>query len=324
LKKKYIYADRQVLAQHDIDEGEEEDFKYFYLHDRLGSARLVIDDQGAVKNTYTYEPFGEMFATECTETTENPFKFTGQYFDSEIEEYYLRARQYNPHIARFTSRDPVLGQFGRPLTLHRYLYCGSDPIDLVDVDGRWAFMVGASATGNITLADIPGVTFMLSEAMPKMLSGVASMVSYYSVVLPVCTFLSQHAGPGGTAGIAFGVAKDSSQAWNKGWIYGTVEWVAAGGSYATGRGASANIDFAFSFEASRLADLQGYFTESGGSVGGLPIPLLGLNTAGFTYSEGIDEKGRATGINLWTGSVGWGSKGAEGHVFRGHAWVQEW
>ena len=29
--------------------------------------------------------------TECTETTENPFKFTGQYFDSEIEEYYLRA-----------------------------------------------------------------------------------------------------------------------------------------------------------------------------------------------------------------------------------------
>jgi RHS repeat-associated protein len=28
------------------------------------------------------------------------FLFTGQYFDSEIEEYYLRARQYNPHLSR--------------------------------------------------------------------------------------------------------------------------------------------------------------------------------------------------------------------------------
>jgi hypothetical protein len=63
--KKHIYADWQILAQHDIDEGEEEDFKYFYLHDRLGSVRLVIDDEGAVHNDYTYEPFGEMFATEC-------------------------------------------------------------------------------------------------------------------------------------------------------------------------------------------------------------------------------------------------------------------
>jgi hypothetical protein len=44
----------------------------------------AIDDAGNVENQYTYDPFGEMFATECTEcseTTENPFKFTGQYFD---------------------------------------------------------------------------------------------------------------------------------------------------------------------------------------------------------------------------------------------------
>ena len=141
MKRKYIYADRQILAQHDIDEGEEEDFKYFYLHDRLGSVRLVIDDQSAVKNTYTYEPFGEMFATECTETTENPFKFTGQYFDSEIEEYYLRARQYNPQIARFTSRDPVRGKFKEPLTLHKYLYSNNDPINMIDPTGK--FLSGA-------------------------------------------------------------------------------------------------------------------------------------------------------------------------------------
>ena len=99
MKKKYIYvadplgADRQILAQHEIDDDATPDpiaNKYFYLHDRLGSVRLLIDDQGAVKNMYTYDPFGEMFAAECSETTENPFKFTGQWFDAEIEEYYLR------------------------------------------------------------------------------------------------------------------------------------------------------------------------------------------------------------------------------------------
>ncbi len=38
LKKKYIYADRQILAQHDIEEDAPAfDNKYFYLHDRLGS-----------------------------------------------------------------------------------------------------------------------------------------------------------------------------------------------------------------------------------------------------------------------------------------------
>jgi len=102
-KKRYIYADRQILAQHDIDEDDEQDDKYFYMHDRLGSVRLVIDDSGDVVNYYTYEPFGEAIDTDVT--LDNPFMFTGQYYDAEIEEYYLRARQYNPQIARFTARE---------------------------------------------------------------------------------------------------------------------------------------------------------------------------------------------------------------------------
>jgi RHS repeat-associated protein len=44
--------------------------------------------------------------------------FTGQYYDTEIDQYYLRARQYDPHIARFTTRDPVFGKFQEILTLH--------------------------------------------------------------------------------------------------------------------------------------------------------------------------------------------------------------
>ncbi|MFA5252238.1 MAG: hypothetical protein WC454_06615, partial [Phycisphaerae bacterium] len=94
IKKTYIYADSQILAQHN---GSYSAPRYFYLHDRLGSVRLVINSAGDVNNTYTYNSFGEMFPTECNETVSNPFKFSGQFFDDEIGQYYLRARQYDPY-----------------------------------------------------------------------------------------------------------------------------------------------------------------------------------------------------------------------------------
>ena len=173
LKKKYIYADRQILAQHDIDEGEEDDFKYFYLHDRLGSVRLVIDDdEGDVVKYYTYEPFGEVI--EDDGTFENAFRFTGQYFDPEIEEYYLRARQYNPYLGRFTSRDPVRGKFREPLTLHRYLYCSNDPINRIDPDGEFAT---AFALRLIVGGIVGGVTSSLSAEDHKVRAFIVGAVA---------------------------------------------------------------------------------------------------------------------------------------------------
>ena len=134
--KTYLYAHAQILAQHD---GHYAESIYFYLHDRLGSVRQVIDADGAVANTYTYEPFGLPFASEVAETVSNPWQFTGQYFDAEIAQYYLRARMYDPAIYRFTGRDPDLGQWTEPLTLHRYLYCLNDPIDRIDLTGEFSY-----------------------------------------------------------------------------------------------------------------------------------------------------------------------------------------
>ena len=107
--------------------------RYFYLHDRLGSVRQISHYN---RSSYTYGPFGEMFATECTENTDNPFKFTGQYYDSEIGQYYLRARQYDPQLMRFTGRDPADGKNEIPLSLHKYLYCEGNPVNKWDPSGH--------------------------------------------------------------------------------------------------------------------------------------------------------------------------------------------
>ncbi|MFX0066909.1 MAG: RHS repeat-associated core domain-containing protein, partial [Candidatus Hermodarchaeota archaeon] len=151
-----IYANGQVLSRHDGDYSAP---RYFYIHDRLGSVRQIIDSSSNVKNHYIYEPFGELLDSETQETISNPFKFTGQYYDSEINQYYLRARQYDPHIYRFTSRDPILGQYKEPLTLHRYLYCLSNPVNRTDLTGEYTVLIGGSVTGTLALPYGVGGTF---------------------------------------------------------------------------------------------------------------------------------------------------------------------
>jgi len=55
--KSYIYANSQILAQRN---GDQTAAKYFYVNDRLGSVRQVIDMSGNVKRNYTYGPFGQV------------------------------------------------------------------------------------------------------------------------------------------------------------------------------------------------------------------------------------------------------------------------
>lgn len=141
--KTYIYANGQVLSRHDGDYSAP---RYFYMHDRTGSTRQIINTSGSVVKYYTYEPFGEVLEEDGT--LSNNMMFTGQYFDTEIDQYYLRARQYDPHISRFTTRDPIRGKFEEPMTLHVYLYCINDPINRIDPQGLWAVYI--TGTGMIT------------------------------------------------------------------------------------------------------------------------------------------------------------------------------
>jgi len=312
LKKSYVYANGQVLCQYDPAEPE----RYFYIHDRLGSVRLVADSNGTVRNSYTYNPFGEMFATECAETVYNPFKFTGQWWDDEISQYYLRARMYDPVFMRFTSRDPVRGKFNRPMTLHPYLYCGSDPVNKIDLDGRLAFLLGGSFSGNITATD-------LSSGFTKRraLEGIGAMVGYYSVLLPYMAYVSDRFGAGGTAGAGFVAAWDHNKSFNdrSAWSWGTMQWAAGGGSWASGPAGSITVDIGIS-NATHVSQLAGRFVEAGGSG-----TFGNFFTLGGTFSVGVNPDDSFNDIWLGTVSFGGGTTpGGEGHGYVGNAWVQEY
>jgi len=139
--KSYFHADGQTVMQQ-IDTS-----KYFYLHDRLGSTRQVINTSASVVNSYTYDPRGNAFSTETSETVSNHYQFANYHWDSTIGMYYLNARWYDPVILRFTGRDPVNGKFNEPLTLHKYLYCLNNPINATDPSGEFLDLLFGQGIG---------------------------------------------------------------------------------------------------------------------------------------------------------------------------------
>jgi len=65
------------------------------------------------------------------------YQYTGQEFDEEVDLHNFRARFYDSDLMNFYSVDP-LEEFASS-----YLYCGNDPIKLIDKDGKRVILTGA-------------------------------------------------------------------------------------------------------------------------------------------------------------------------------------
>ncbi len=94
------------------------------------------DENGGIAKSYTYDVFG--VEKNILDSGTNPFRYCGEYFDTETGTIYLRARYYNPTISRFISRDSVTGKIEDPLSLNLYTYCHNNPILGVDPSGHWS------------------------------------------------------------------------------------------------------------------------------------------------------------------------------------------
>jgi RHS repeat-associated protein/uncharacterized repeat protein (TIGR01451 family) len=107
--------------------------RYYYVHDGLGSVRQLVDTTGQIEANYGYDPFGVPLAGDGVP---NPWQFTGEAWDAEVELLYLRARYYQPETGRFITKDPWRGHVQQPPTLNRYVYVTNNPVNLVDPGGR--------------------------------------------------------------------------------------------------------------------------------------------------------------------------------------------
>ena len=100
----------------------------YYHRDEQLSTVFVTDGQGEIRNSYQYDAFG--ISLETTEQLNNRIRYTGQQYDELTEQYYLRARYYNPVAGRFMQEDVYQGD-----GLNLYAYCGNNPVVYDDPSG---------------------------------------------------------------------------------------------------------------------------------------------------------------------------------------------
>jgi RHS repeat-associated protein len=81
---------------------------HYHHHDAMGSTRFLTDSSGTVTDTYLNDAWGNSVAS--TGTTVNPFRWVGKYgyyTDNSTGQVYVRARMYQPAVARWVSVDPL-------------------------------------------------------------------------------------------------------------------------------------------------------------------------------------------------------------------------
>jgi len=102
---------------------------YYYITDRLGNVRYVLNSSGSVVQSYLYSPFGEIHSSSGSLT--QPYQYVGgefYYTEGDIGLKLLGQRWYDSGVGRFISRDPVFS-----VTL--YSYVQNEPVDEVDPEG---------------------------------------------------------------------------------------------------------------------------------------------------------------------------------------------
>ena len=100
----------------------------YYHRDEQLSTTFITGGHGDVLNSYQYDAFG--VPLETTEQLNNRIRYTGQQYDELTEQYYLRARYYNPVAGRFMQEDVYQGD-----GLNLYAYCGNNPVVYDDPSG---------------------------------------------------------------------------------------------------------------------------------------------------------------------------------------------
>jgi RHS repeat-associated protein len=88
------------------------------------------------------------------QAVENPFRFPGQYYDSETGLHYNYFRYYDPTIGRYVTPDPI----GLKGGINLFVYTANNPVNRIDPIGHGPVAVGACVVLTISDAVYTGYT----------------------------------------------------------------------------------------------------------------------------------------------------------------------
>ncbi|WP_052314843.1 RHS repeat-associated core domain-containing protein [Desulfosporosinus meridiei] len=124
---------------------------FYYVTNFRGDVIRIMDGNGNSVASYSYDPWGKVLSvTENAAVAGQPIRYASYAYDTETQLYYLQARYYDPETARFISRDPDGGDQDNPISQNLYAYANDDPVNNVDPDGQWAWLIGAAVSATIS------------------------------------------------------------------------------------------------------------------------------------------------------------------------------
>ena len=117
---------------------------YYYGTDHLGSVRVITDGSGSVVERNDYYPLGMRTATGngYPQLATNHYKYNGKEVQTlgGIGFTDYGARMYDDFTGRWFVPDPLAEKYS---SMSPYMYCGGNPINAIDVDGRSTWVVRA-------------------------------------------------------------------------------------------------------------------------------------------------------------------------------------
>ena len=197
----YLYGDELAM----MDRGGER----WYVKDGMGSTRGLNDGTGTWTDTYTYDAWGE--ALDGVGTTDNAYQYAGEQIDPLTDWYYVRARYLDPSSGRFMSEDPAEGRVSDPMSLNKYLYTPSDPVNYVDPTGESWAALGRLALGmSISLS---WSAFALRWAIQLVMWTALTYIVTEYVIVPASKLVALGRNLGGPLGTVISRAGKCAAAW---------------------------------------------------------------------------------------------------------------
>ena len=154
LVSRFVYASKPNVPAFMVRGGT----TYRIISDHLGSPRAIVNvSTGAVTWRANFDAWGNR--TLITGAGDfMPFGFAGGQFDGDTGLTRFGARDYDPGVGRWTSKDPIRFEGG----VNLFGYAELDPVNLIDIDGRqaappvpwWWIPAGAAAANPATVGPL--------------------------------------------------------------------------------------------------------------------------------------------------------------------------
>ena len=182
---------------------------HIFGHDGHGSVRVLYDMTAAIAQLYSFDAYGNMLAvhngagalvgTDASAALTS-LLYSGETFDFNIGQQYLRARFYDLGTGTFNRLDPFFGNLRDPQSLHKYLYVHGDPIQYTDPLGLGIGLGGLSLSMRIAIGVSVSVGVFGAFYAPQ-LTNTLKGIRYHNIINQL-NIIAQHPNAQGAEVIA--------------------------------------------------------------------------------------------------------------------------